>query len=127
MNRQLKLTFRKGDLLAIGLVLALALGTLLLSWSLWAGEEAGMVQVYQDGVLIAELSLEQDTRFTVTGDYANTVEIRDGQVAVTHSDCPGADCVHSGWIHSAGRSIICLPNRVEIRVVGQAEVDFVVG
>ena len=54
--------------------------------------------------------------------------INDGASACTASDCPGQDCVHSGAIHTAGRSLVCLPNRVEIRVVsGGSDVDFVVG
>ena len=49
-------------------------------------------------------------------------------IAITGSDCPGEDCVHSGWIKASGRSIVCLPNKVEIRIVGQSDdVDFVVG
>ena len=50
------------------------------------------------------------------------------EAAFTESDCPGRDCVHSGSIGSTGRSIVCLPNRVEIRVISaEADVDFVVG
>jgi len=46
---------------------------------------------------------------------------------IAESTCPGNDCVHSGKIHSAGRSIVCLPNRVEIRITGESDVDYVVG
>ena len=58
----------------------------------------------------------------------NFIAVSDGAIAFTHSNCPGQDCVHSGSIHSTGRSLVCLPNRVEIRVVsGGSDVDFVVG
>ena len=56
-----------------------------------------------------------------------TVVIRDGRAAILESDCPGGDCIHSGWISQPGRSIVCLPNRVELRIAGQGDVDFVVG
>ena len=85
-----------------------------------------MVSVYQDGKLIKEISLSDTTEFTVEGDYTNVISVKDGKAAITESDCPGTDCVHSGWIHEAGRSIVCLPNRVEIRIEGASEVDFVV-
>ena len=82
--------------------------------------------IYQDGSLIRELSLGTDTEVVIEGDYENVVTIKDGKTAITRSDCPGTDCVHSGWIHEAGRSIVCLPNRVELRIEGVSEVDFVV-
>ena len=82
--------------------------------------------IYQEGKLIQELSLDHDTEFVIEGDYENVVTVKDGKAAITKSDCPGTDCVHSGWIHEAGRSIVCLPNRVELRIEGASEVDFVV-
>ena len=79
---------------------------------------------------LRETGLAPDAEFTVEGVYTNHVSVRNGQVAITESSCPGGDCMHSGWIRENGRSIICLPNRVEIRVVGGApeenEVDAVV-
>jgi hypothetical protein len=57
----------------------------------------------------------------------HTVTVQDGRVAVTASDCPGSDCVHSGWAKDAGRAIICLPNRMEIRLTGSSDVDVIVG
>ena len=66
--------------------------------------------------------------FEVTGKYTNLIIVENGSIAITASDCPGEDCVHSGAITAPGRSIVCLPNGVEVRVVGQsADVDFVVG
>ena len=70
--------------------------------------------------------MEQE--FTVTGDYTNTITVRDGKIAVTASDCPGHDCVSCGWVEHGGKSIVCLPNGLEIRVLAdRGDVDFVVG
>ena len=76
-----------------------------------------------DGEVIRELRLEENTEITVEGAYRNTISVRDGKIAFTHSDCPGEDCVHSGWISAPGRSAVCLPNRVEIRLEGEADTD----
>ena len=90
--------------------------------------DAVVAEVYQDGELVKTLSLEEDTSFVIAGTYSNTITVENGQIAITASDCPGEDCVHSGAIHSSGRSIVCLPNAVEVRVVNEAsDVDFVVG
>lgn len=126
MKKKLQLTFRKGDLLAIFLVAAMAVMAAVFFLPKNTSAQNAVVQIYQDGQLVKELFLDEDQTIRLTGAYSNTVEIRDGKAAITETDCPGADCVHSGWISSAGRSIICLPNRVEVRIVGDAEVDFVV-
>ena len=121
------LRFRKGDWLAVALVAAVAIAVLLCF--LPSGHrEAAYAQVYLDGILVKTVALQEDQVFCVEDQYRNEITVKDGTIAITASDCPGQECVHSGSIHSTGRSLVCLPNRVEIRVVSKAdEVDFVVG
>lgn len=121
------LTFQKGDLLAILMVAAAALGVGTVFSFQFAKTEAAVVQISQNGELMREVPLDTDQIIEIDGKYHNVLEIRDGRAMIRESDCPGRDCVHSGWIDSVGRSIICLPNRVEIRIIGtENEVDFVV-
>jgi len=122
----MKLEFCKNDFLAIGIVAAIAILVSVIFWTSVGAEEGSMLSVYQEGALTKELSLDSDAEFVIEGDYKNVITIKDGKAAITESDCPGTDCVHSGWIHEAGRSIVCLPNRVELRIEGTSEVDFVV-
>ena len=126
MNKPLRLTFKKGDLIAILLVIVLAVTTAVMFLPRGGPSDEAVVQIWQDGKLMKELPLTTNETVRVSGSYENTVEIRDGCVAITASDCPGSDCVHSGWISSEGRSVVCLPNRVEIRITGTGDVDFVV-
>ena len=125
-KNQMKLTFCKADLFAIAIVAVIAIFASIVFWAGVGSENGSVVNIYQEGVLIREISLETDTEIVIAGDYENVVTIKDGKAAITKSDCPGTDCVHSGWIHEAGRSIVCLPNRVELRIEGASEVDFVV-
>lgn len=125
-KKHMKLEFCKYDFLAIGIVAAIAILVSVIFWTSVGAEEGSMLSVYQEGVLIKEFSLDSDVEFVIEGDYKNVITIKDGKAAITESDCPGTDCVHSGWIHEAGRSIVCLPNRVELRIEGTSEVDFVV-
>ena len=125
-KKHMTLKFCKADVLAIAMVAALAILVSIIFWTSVGSEEGNMVMIYQEGKLIQELSLDHDTEFVIEGDYENVVTVKDGKAAITKSDCPGTDCVHSGWIHEAGRSIVCLPNRVELRIEGASEVDFVV-
>lgn len=125
MKKSMRLSFQKGDILAVFIVVCLiALSAFLF---LPRGEtESGKVDVFKDGERIHVFSLTEDRTFSVEGEYKNVISIKDGRVFVLESDCPGADCVHTGGISGAGRSIVCLPNRVEIRITSFDEVDFVV-
>lgn len=123
----MRLRFQKGDYLAVAVTLLLAVVVFLAFLPRETGDTP-MAEIYLDGTLVRRVSLDTSAEFSVTGDYMNTVTVRDGKIAVTESDCPGGDCVHSGWIGTSGRSIVCLPNRMEIRIVSApGDVDFVVG
>ena len=127
MAKQEHLRFRKGDFLAIA---AVVLMTVLVAVSFLPKENTGpvMAEIYRQGEQVKTLSLDVDSSFEITGKYTHVVTVQDGKVAITFSDCPGEDCVHSGAINASGRSIVCLPNEVEVRVVNaRSDVDFVVG
>lgn len=121
------LRFQKGDLIAVVLVVLLALAVAMLFLPTVA-ESPAQAEVYQNGKKIATLPLSQDGSFTVEETYTNVITVKDGRVFISASTCPGQDCVHSGSIGATGRSLVCLPNGVEVRIVGKTDdVDFVVG
>jgi len=126
MKNGLRLAFRKGDLLAIALVIVLAIGVAVCFVPQKTAAQNPVVQIFQDGRLVQELPLNADASVEICGDYLNTVSVKGGRAGFSGSNCPGQDCVHSGWISDAGRSVVCLPNRVEIRITGASDVDFVV-
>ena len=122
-----KLRFSRGDWLAIGLVLALA-AVVFSCFLPGRNESAAYAEVYLDGQVVKTVALTENQTFRISDRYQNEITVKDGAIAFTASNCPGEDCVHSGSIHSPGRSLVCLPNRVEIRILGeQRDVDFVVG
>ena len=124
----MRLRFQKGDIAAIGIVIviaiAVAVGYLPLNQ-----KNAAYAEIYQNGQLIRTVLLDESQEFKVTSKYSNTITVKDGKIAVTESDCPGEDCVNCGWSDSTGRSIVCLPNEVEIRIIAEPseeDVDYVV-
>ena len=111
-----RLTFRRGDAVVIAAILAAAIA-LTAAFVLSARRgAAASVEIRQNGEVLAVLPLDEDAEFTVGGAYTNVIEVRGGEVFVAASDCPGRDCVHSGAVSAAGRSLVCLPNRVEVRI-----------
>ena len=127
MTDKNKLHFCKGDCLAISIVVVLAV-TVMLCFLPGKNTPDAYAEVYLNGQLIKTVALQESQIFVIEDQYSNEITVSDGKIAFTSSDCPGQDCVHSGSIQSTGRSLVCLPNRVEIRVVSKADdVDFVVG
>lgn len=77
-------------------------------------------EITVNGKLYGTYQLDKDTVIDVDGHC--TVQVKDGAVSVTSSDCPGKDCVHHKPISRSGERIICLPNGIVIRITGD-EVD----
>ena len=127
-KKGIRLTFCKGDgvVIFVCMMLAVLIGVLFVK--ITGTDKGETVVIYQDGNKIQELSLQDDTEILIENSYSNKISVKDGKVAIVESDCPGMDCVHSGWIGTKGRSLVCLPNRVEIRIEGEkeSEVDFIV-
>ena len=122
----MNLRFKKGDAAVIAAVLLVAIFTFLCF--LPKHSPAGYAEIYLDGKLLSTVDLNTPQEFTVTGTYAATITVADGCIAVTASTCPGGDCVDCGWASNAGRSIVCLPGGLEIRIVGSSgDVDITVG
>lgn len=127
-TKGMRLRFCIGDVLVIGFVVMLAILIGVVFWIKTGTEEGNLAVVYREGEKIQELSLNKNTEVFIENSYTNKLVVKDKKVAIVESDCPGMDCVHSGWISGKGRSLVCLPNRVEIRIEGEvdSEVDFIV-
>ena len=83
-------------------------------------QHEGRVAVIEvDGELVGNFSLEEDRFIPVDGKLGTTrVEIVGNGVRVLDSPCPHKLCVKSGPISRSGETLVCLPNRVVIRIEG---------
>ena len=115
-DKPLKL-FRIWDIVLILLLLALVGLTLWLALSPKKGEYA---EIFVDGKQVQTLSLDQDQ--TVELDCLQVV-VQGGKVWVKDADCPDKICEKKGTIFRKGESIVCLPNRVVIKISGEGEVE----
>jgi len=82
-------------------------------------------QILCDGQVLMTLDLNQNQTQPITTEYGtNTVEVKDGKIAVTQADCPDGYCMQRGWCDS-GADIVCLPHRLVIRFL-QSDMDLIV-
>jgi hypothetical protein len=72
------------------------------------GEEVKTIPLENYGIYYID---EADIEFTVD----------EKGICVSHSDCPDKICEKTGYIHSKGQSIVCLPNRVSVRITSDKE------
>ena len=112
--------FTRYDIMVIVGLLAVAL--LALGVIKYGAGVVDTVVVQVDGKEAVQAPLADDKRFSVEGPLGKTeVEIRDRRVRVTDSPCARKICVHTGWIDKPYQTIICVPNRVVIRLTGKGD------
>lgn len=94
-----------------------------------SARENPCAEVYVGGSLYAVLPLEVNTQLRVEcGGGFNLVTVENGAVFVADADCPDRVCVETGKISGGAVPVVCLPHRLEIRVVNGSDVaDAVVG
>ena len=141
MKSSPRLSPSKYDLLVVAAVLALAVCVGARFWgNLGAAPAQSLTVVVEiDGIETDRFALTQvmteGRTYTNNGVTltvaASAIVQQDTEalgVRVTQSDCPTQDCVHTGQISRAGQSIVCLPARIVITLVGtNADYDVIVG
>ena len=108
------------DILLISVLLCLSL--CLFAVTIFNREKGSTVTVEVAGKAVGTYSLDKDLEIEINGGTHNLV-IKDGYVYLTDADCPDKTCVKTGKISYSGQSIICLPNRVIIKIVGDTDIS----
>ena len=84
--------------------------------------QGNRVVVKIDGIETESYSLSENTEFEIrTGknnENINVVVIENGKVRVTDADCPDGICKDYRPISYVGQTIVCLPHKVVIEIVG---------
>ena len=103
------------DLLLVAAIL-LAAGAL--CFMTRPGGDGAWAVVTQDGKEIARYALAKSVRVTLgDGDY-NILEIANGEAAIVEANCGDHTCVRTGGISKEGETIVCLPHKLTVHVVG---------
>ena len=85
--------------------------------------QGNRVVVKINGVETQSYALSENTEFEVNtgknGENVNIVVIENGKVCVTEADCPDGICKEYRPISYVGETIVCLPHKVVIEIVGE--------
>ena len=113
--------FRNDVILAAVIFIIAVAGLLFINGTKVKGNR---VVVKVNGIETQSYSLSENTEFEIkTGENDknhNTVVIENGKVRVTEADCPDGICKDYRPISYVGQTIICLPHKVVIEIVGDS-------
>ncbi len=80
-----------------------------------AGEKFGRYPLNEEREVVIE-----------TENGKNVLTIKDGYADITEATCPDGLCERQRKINESGETLVCLPNKVTVTVIGSEEgVDFV--
>lgn len=75
------------------------------------------VEVYVDNKLYKTIDINDEVEFKIKGKNGyNIVRVHDKGVEMVEASCPDKVCVHTGFINKPSQSIVCIPNKVTIKI-----------
>lgn len=111
------------DIILIAALLIISLCAVLAT--VCSRENGSYAVVRIDGREVARYSLAEDGEYTLGGG-TNKLCIKGGEVYMTYADCPDRTCVSTGRVRYVNQSIICLPNKVSVVIIGSGDSGIIV-
>lgn len=111
---------KRNDLILIGAILIISAIFFFVQFLVPSSENAD-IEITVDGEVFGTYPLSQEKSININD--TNQLLIENGYAVMKEADCPDQLCVHQNEISKDGESIICLPNKVVVTVVGGEERD----
>ena len=75
------------------------------------------IEIYMDNKLYKTYDINDKEEIKIKSKEGyNIVKIHDKGVEVIEASCPDKVCIHQGFITESSESIVCLPNKVHIKI-----------
>ncbi len=100
------------DIIVICLILLTSLGGYTFAAGKSGGSKSAVIEV--NGEVFGKYPMTETRVIDVKG--KNTVEITKDYVRVIYADCPDKSDVNQGKISEEGQVIVCLPNKMLVRI-----------
>lgn len=118
----------KSDIKLVGIILVIAVIFFSALLLLKNNNEKNALVYYEDElVLKIDLSLAGEHEYQVNGYNGNIViKTLDNKIKVEEENSPLHLCSKQGWIENSYEVIVCLPNKIVIKIEDQENIDTVV-
>ena len=104
-------------------ILVISLISWLVVWGITANNKNRKAVIIHDDEVIMELDLSVDKEIELyelengkTLEYRMIIIVKDNKIWVEENECPNHDCIKEGKKSKVGDTIICLPNKIIIRI-----------
>lgn len=114
--------FYKKDIFGIVLVVFVTAVLLMVKFIPTSSEGKKYAEVTVDGNSVLKIELTADmepSEVPIENGFDTVLEVNDGEVWIKSSECEDQVCVHSGKISNKGASIVCLPAKTVVKIVGE--------
>ena len=98
---------KKRDIILFGIVGILIVQGVLINKFMNSGQGA-RVEVYVENKLYNTYPLDKDQKINI--------KEKNGRI-MTKANCPDKVCIHTGFIDKPGQSIVCLPHKINIKII----------
>jgi hypothetical protein len=123
MNSSILKIITPGDKILVVLIFTLGIVSLVALKHLRQPGDSVIIEV--KGQVVQQMDLNTSQEITVNGSLGQTtIKIDHGAAQVIHSDCPEKVCVKTGKITHAGEIIVCVPNKVVVKIIGKQKNPF---
>lgn len=113
----------RNDVILVTVIVIIAVAVLLFINATKVQGDRVVVKI--NGIETEAYPLSENAEFEIkTGENnenMNIVVIENGKVRVTEADCPDGICVDYRPISYVGQTIVCLPHKVVVEIVGDSE------
>ena len=76
------------------------------------------IEIYVDNELYKTYDIDDEDEFKIESEEGyNVVKIHNHGAQITEASCPDKVCIHEGFITKPIESIVCLPNKVHIKII----------
>lgn len=90
-------------------------------------KNGNIAEVYYEDELILKIDMNIDKEYVVSGRLGDVVvEVKDKMIRVKEENSPKHLCSKEGFTDDSLKPIICLPNKIIIKVINSSDMDGVV-
>lgn len=115
----------KNDVKLIFIICVIVL--LMFLFNYFNNESGSTALVYYEDELILTIDLNIDNEYVVRGKQGDVVlEVKNKKIRVKEENSLKHLCSKEGFIGDSSRVLICLPNKIIVKIIGDDEIDGVV-
>lgn len=107
---------KKDIVLIIGVIIVIILGFGFNNYT--NTKKSEKVEIYVNNKLYKTYDINSKEEVKIeTEEGNNIIKIHDKGVEMIDASCPDKVCVHTGFISKNSESIVCLPNKVNVKII----------